>query len=173
MKENNDILDALKKRKKPEVPNGFFENFSDSLISNLSEKTEVEDLSKSDKVNVPEGFFENFSSNLMEKIEAEEKKPTRIISLRFISYAAAIAATLLIMFTILPNDENSVANNEIETETVDEFSDEDYLAFIDEDEMIDFIVENEDIEIEESTDEEEEDVFYLLEEDLEDIYLEL
>ena len=175
MKENNNILDSLKKRNKPEVPQGFFENFSENLAANLSEQSGLEDVTKANKSEVPEGFFENFSSDLMNKIEAQEKKPSKIISFRFIGYAVAIAASLLILFTVLPKDEVSLSDNtsDVKVETVDEFTDEDYLAFIDEDEMIDFIIENEDIEIDESSDEEAEDVFYLLEEDLEELYLEL
>ena len=51
-------------------------------------------------------------------------------------------------------------------------SDEAYLAFLDEDELIDFLVENDDIELDTEDSEDEEDLYFLVDGEIEDFYLE-
>ena len=173
MEENKDILNNLKKTKTPEVPEGFFENFSDDLLSKISDSdNDINKIKKTDKVSVPDGFFENFSDNLMEKINDSTPNKGRIITLKVMGFVSAVAACLLVMFTVMPNDEEK-ETAETAVENVQEImSDDELMAYMDEEEIIDFIIENEDIDLEDASTVEDEDVFYFLEEDIEEYYLE-
>jgi hypothetical protein len=191
MEEKFDIFDSLKKTEKPTVPEGFFTSFSDKLSAKIGDIANVDGINKSQKAEVPAGFFDNFSDQLMEKINEQETTTeapkTKTFSLRTFGIVAAVAACALLVFNLTPKDEapNVVVDNTVDTEvfeeTEDESIDEAYLAFLDEDEMIEFLIENDDIELgedEEVADTEineelytDDDLYYLLGEDIEDYYL--
>ena len=64
MAKEKNILDELKKSGKPEIPKGFFENFSDELMAKISEQEAgLDQLKKSAKAEVPDNFFENFKKD--------------------------------------------------------------------------------------------------------------
>ncbi|MCB9222647.1 MAG: hypothetical protein H6582_00610 [Crocinitomicaceae bacterium] len=172
MENNKDILDGLKKSQKPEVPHGYFENFSDELMAKIAEKESgLDQFNKVSKPTVPDQFFENFSAELMAKIDPVQEKPSRVIAIKIFGFVTAVAACLLVMFTLLPNDVNtSEAAETNATVTEETITTDELMAFVDEDHIVDFIIENEDINLEmESTDE---DVYYIIEEDIEDYYFE-
>ena len=124
-----------------------------------------------------------------EQETSKETPKTKIFSLRTFGIVAAVAACALLVFNLTPEDEvaqplaDNTDNTEVFEET-DESIDEAYLAFLDEDEMIEFLIENDDIELGQSEDEEvsdseidedlytDDDLYYLLGEDIEDYYLE-
>ena len=87
------ILNDLNKRGKPEVPNDFFDSFTDKLMSKIKEDSFLESLPKHKKPTVPDGFFENFSDKLLDDIKPV--KNTKIITLkRMIAFTAAAAAII-------------------------------------------------------------------------------
>lgn len=175
MENKKNILDELNKREKPSVPNGFFENFSDELMAKIAEQESgLGDLKKTAKPEVPAGFFEGFTPDIP-KSGGAPTRSTRVYILRAAGFASAIAACLLVMFYLMPNDgnESDLSYTSDTTISEDNVSDEELLAYVDGDDILDFIVNNEDIEIDdETTTQEDEDVFYYLEEDIEDLYLE-
>lgn len=150
------ILSQLKKSKKPEVPEGFF----DSIMAGIDEQTTkesvsetgvLEELKLTSKPVLPTGYFEDFENRLMDKIENEGKRG-RVIPMRIITTVISIAAVFAIIFTVVdfndnPNDSEAMAGieNELKEEAYD-----DYIAYMDEDELIDYIIEN-DIETEDTT----------------------
>ena len=191
MEEKFDIFDSLKKTEKPAVPEGFFASFNEKLASKIEDESEVAGINKTQKTTVPAGFFENFSDNLMDKINDQEQSiepvKTKVFSLKTFGIVAAIAACALLVFNLMPSesDNNLTADttNEVEDVTLeseDEAIDEAYLAFLDEDEMITFLIENEDIELDDEQDDseidldyyDEDELYYLLDGDIEDYYLE-
>jgi hypothetical protein len=139
MKEDKDILNNLKRTETPSVPNGFFDSFSDQLMTKIEGSTFLENLPKENKPEVPDGFFESFSDNLIKAIKPVKK--TKIISLRNILAVASVAAVLtFVVFTTNQNQQVII----VET-VVEELADEDYdmyLAYLDESTIVDFIVEN-------------------------------
>ena len=72
MDDKKNILDELKKRQKPSVPEGFFESFSDGLMKRIEEDNVLDDVHSTTKPEVPEGFFDSFAANLMAKINEEK-----------------------------------------------------------------------------------------------------
>ena len=154
MEEKFDIFDSLKKTEKPTVPEGFFEKFSNNLPSMIEDDTDIQGLNKSEKNAVPTGFFDNFSDQLMDKINEQEnhspdENNSGIFTLRRLAIVVAVAACFAMIINVLPDDSDRELTSEIAFDDINgnEQVDELYLAFLDEDEMIDFLIENEDIEL--------------------------
>lgn len=164
MEENKNILDDLKKRQKPEVPKGFFDNFYDELMAKIAEEESgLVDFQKTTKPDVPAEFFSNFAQDITSQTGKEEpvkpaKQASRIINLKIVGVITAAAACLLVMFFLVPpKDTDNVAQTNVQEpiEEVVNISDEDLLAYVDEDDIIDYILE-EDIQVMESDTKEEE-----------------
>ncbi len=209
MEEHFDIFSKLIKRRKPDLPENFFENFQRNLVSNLSNENDLDHLAlqKNKAAEVPADFFKNFHSNLQAEIESESvfsdlklkktNKPTvpanfenefidslmkkirqknpkgRILKITFWSTAAAVAAGLTLLFTLNtePTNKQPVGLTEINSEFTDEESLDTYVAYLDEDELVDYIIEN-DIDMGQA-ESESDDVYDYDSGDIEDIYLDL
>lgn len=209
MEEHFDIFSKLIKRRKPDLPEHFFENFQHSLSSKISDQNESDQLvfEKSKTPEVPVNFFRDFHANLQAEIESEAafldlklkkaNKPAvpanyenefkesllkkihpknsrgRILKITFWSTAAAVAAGLTLLFTL--NTEPTINQTETLTETNSELTDEEsldtYVAYLDEEELVDYIIEN-DIDMGQA-ESESDDVYDYVSGDIEDIYLDL
>lgn len=169
MKEEKDILNNLKRTEKPSVPAGFFDSFSDKLMSKIEEDSFLEILPRQNKPTVPEDFFESFSDKLIKEIKPEIKvtKKSKIIPLRiFLAVASVAAVFTFIVLTTKQNEEQILVETVVE-ELADEDYD-DYLAYLDESTIVDFIVEN-DLNIEEESDIDE-SIYSEIESELDDYY---
>lgn len=174
MSEEDNILNKLLKAKKPDVPKGFFENFSDDLSAKISEdEAGLHKFKKSSKPEVPSGFFDAFEQKMVTNTSNQPASKSTIIRLKVIGFASAIAASLLIMFYFLPVDEQTQTSDIEPINAAKTISEEDLLAFVDGDDILDFVLENEDINIESDIQsDEDEDIFYFLEDNIEDLYFE-
>ena len=209
MENEKNILSDWRRRKRPSIPNGFFDQFVDDLMQRIEDESSVlGQLRKSEKPEVPENFFESILSSLdvdndefsIETLKKNKKpalpinyfsdsenqileiikgkkqdsnKRGRIIPLRLIATIGSIAAAIAIIFTIINFSEDT--NSDIAVVEVESSEDtyDAYLAYLDEDEIVDFIIEN-DIEIEDSTNTVQyEDYSDFSEEDIEDFYLDI
>ena len=143
MKEDKDILNNLKRTEKPSVPDGFFDSFSENLMSKINEDSFLENLPKHNKPEVPSGFFESFSDNLIKEIDTEIKpvKRTKIIPLRIMLAVASIAAVFAIVVLTANQNEEPLITETVVEELADEDYD-DYLVYLDESSIVDFIVDN-------------------------------
>lgn len=200
MEHHYEILSKLIKRKRPEVPQEFFgefyasiepdilpeadlgktdkpdvpENFFTNFHANLKAEIEAEALisldgfEKSQKPKVPVDYFDNFSDDILVEVKRQNRRG-RVIKISFWSTIAAAAAVLLLIINLNPEPERieqPVAN---ETEVSTEM-DENYVAYFNEYDLIDHILEN-DIQVEgEETDEV---VYDYVEGEIEDVYLDL
>ncbi|MBD3638774.1 MAG: hypothetical protein HUJ25_15580 [Crocinitomicaceae bacterium] len=199
MKEKKNILDHLKKRQKPDVPKDFFENFSDDLMAKIEEEESgLKNFQKTTKPDVPAEFFENFAQNITQKVSnSEETNKPRVIRLKVIGFVTAVAACLLVFFLIKPDNTTPTADNtqdQNNTENAEPISDEVLMAFVDENDIVDFILEEEidlsenqvEVNLDENTEDknasggtnsdldelDQDDIYQYLEEDLDNIYLE-
>jgi len=171
VEEENDISSKFKKTKKPTVPSGFFENFYEYVQTEIDSDNAFSDLKivKRKQPGLPENFTKNFEADLIKKIAPKSSNSGRIIRLVFLSAAASIAAVLAILFYVNQHEQASeISKTEVGTTQDDEVIDS-YIAYLDEDEMIDYIVEN-NITI---GDAESDDIYDYVESDIEDIYLDL
>lgn len=207
MSNANSILDSLKRREKPVVPSGFFDDFFDSLMTEIdAESGLLGQLSKRKKPILPAGYFEQKTDFMEELNEAPllsalvlAEKPTlaetffdqfpdqlqeqlttldaskitrnRIIPLWLTTGISAIAATLAIFFIVRGLnsgiDEPIAVSEPLEEETFDA-----YLSYLDEDEIIDYLLES-DIDITTNNSDVDEQTYEdYSTEDIEDYYLE-
>lgn len=166
MKEDKNILNNLKRTKKSSVPNGFFDSFADDLFSEIEGEYLLESLPKNTKPKVPQGFFDDFSTEITAKVQP--KKQTKIIQIKMFISVASVAAVLAIMVLTNPTKNTTqIADGPIENPTEDDNFDE-YLAYLDESTLVDYIIEN-DINIEGETTINE-SVYSELENELDDYY---
>lgn len=169
MKKEKEILNNLKRTERPSVPEGFFGSFSDKLMTKIDNDSFLETLPKHNKPKVPKDFFESFSDKLIKEIESKNKvvKKTKIISMRLMFAAASVAA--IFAFFVLTTKQNTqpILVETVNEELLDEDFD-DYLAYLDESTIIDFIIEN-DLNIEEELDIDE-SIYDEIESELDDYY---
>lgn len=90
------------------VPEGYFETFEEQLFSKISE----EKFPKTNGFKVPQNYFENIEESVLIAVNNSEKT-TKVISLfpkKYFGYAAAIAACMVIGFSLFVNttDEQSL-----------------------------------------------------------------
>lgn len=101
-------------------PENYFEDFEDRLFNKLSE----DKLPKESGFKVPEGYFDQLDQSLILNAKNSEKK-TKVIPLlswKTLSYAVAIAACAIIIFSIVPS------NNSIQSiDTINVTSIENYI----------------------------------------------
>lgn len=178
MNKDQDISDWLKKSPKPEIPEGFFENFQANLMDKIEAQDDdtegLEFLKKSAKPAIPEGFFEGITEKVLEENNTnEDEQVIKISTWRWIGAVASIAAILTILFYVIPNgneNEEFAETDEIieespeEKRTLNDDEIDTYLTYLDEDEIIDYIIEHEievDVNASEEIEESEEDEYYL------------
>ncbi|WP_310994130.1 hypothetical protein [Aequorivita marina] len=80
------------------VPEDYFKDFEEQLFSKVLE----EKLPKINGFSVPKGYFEAYEERILDAVTVSEK-PTKTISLfpkKYFSYAAAIAACMIIGLSI-------------------------------------------------------------------------
>jgi hypothetical protein len=181
VEKDKNILNQLKKNNRPNVPEEFFDHFSDDLMSKIeSEKSILDSIKKTDKPKVPNLFFDNFANNL----PIENKKKGKIISLKTVTVISTIAASLLVLFVLNWNSKNeqSIASNDnvIHLDSSKDISysqiedDEAYLAYLSEDDIVEYIIENKvDIDDDFDLSQEENEMFDELDSELDDYIYEL
>lgn len=104
------------------VPEGYFESFEEQLFSKISE----EKFPKSNGFKVPNGYFEKLEVQVFNTLENSEK-PKKVISLfpkKYLGYAAAIAASVVIGFSLFNNDQGSQNIDILQWSAIDSYINE-------------------------------------------------
>ncbi|MFT5820231.1 MAG: hypothetical protein ACI8ZM_001470 [Crocinitomix sp.] len=180
------FLGQLKKTEKPAVPENFFANLTASIgIGEEEEAGPFDQLRKRVRPTLPANYFDQSTDRIMAAVKADVKndKKGRVINMRLVTIVCAVAAALLIIFTVInfsgEGDEDNRAaidkpdENDSNQELLEDENYDDYLAYLDEDEIIDYIIEY-DIEIEDTADMVDfDDYSEFSEEDIEDYYFDL
>ncbi|MDV7188050.1 hypothetical protein R3X25_12220 [Lutibacter sp. TH_r2] len=99
------------------TPKNYFESLENNVLSNLH----LEKLQPKNKLEVPDNYFDSIEDNVFEKLKIQQKQP-KVISLKQrltkILVPVAIAASLLLIFTLTTNSNNNsfeaIATTEIE-----------------------------------------------------------
>jgi cell division protein FtsL len=99
------------------VPQNYFEEFEDSLISEIKLKETCVDSG----FIVPTDYFNTVENDILNKVnESKKPKVIKLITWQKLSYATAVAASLLIMFSIIFNN-STVDINKIETASIETY----------------------------------------------------
>ena len=162
------------KRTQSAVPADFFAGFYDTLKAEIDAEKPLEDLGlvKRKKPLVPENFEQTFSANVLEQVQ---QKPSRgrLLKITFWSTAAAVAAGLALLLTIntnTPAPQNPMVVTQPAALPPDDESLEAFVAYLDEEAMVDYIIEN-NINVGES--ETADEVYDYVDSELEEIYMDL
>jgi len=140
MNEEKTILSQIKKAPLPTVPNGFFANFSDDLWNLILLENETDGFLDGLVLN----RFENVLNNEKEidykvtnysKVKTLGMRKKRSNTKRILLWTGAVAASLALFFT-WPASTNST--NELASE---ETSQDVLLAYLDEDDLVDYLVD--------------------------------
>ena len=146
MKTEQHILDQLKKAKKPEVPYGFFNDFSDLVLDLVS----LEDATEGWLENLDIKHFKNdLKSIKISDLEIDKSKRGQEIALpvtakrnnRVLLWLGSAIAACFILFFVSPFSE--AEPSEIATDTANE---ELLLAYLSEEDLINFMVDANDTE---------------------------
>ena len=100
------------------VPENYFNDFEDTLLSELKLK---ETVGKSG-FKVPTDYFESLDESVFNAVT--EKKQTKVINLfswKKAVYTTAIAASLILMFTVFYNKKDSLTLDTIETASIENY----------------------------------------------------
>ncbi len=104
------------------TPENYFEDFEAQLFSKIEEAN----LPKSAGFQVPQNYFENLEAEVLEAVKTSEKS-TKVVALfpkKYFGYAAAIAACLLIGFTIFNNKTDNETLDALQLAAIDNYIEE-------------------------------------------------
>jgi len=141
----------MKKNKKIagfKTPENYFENFEMQLFN----KIEGENLPKSAGFQVPENYFESLEQRVLNTVPASEK-PKKVISLlpkKYFGYAAAIAACVVLGFTIFNTNPSKSTLDTLQISAIDNYIEEgnlnldlyDLTSFIEDEDIIELDFKN-------------------------------
>lgn len=141
MKENKNITGF-------KTPENYFEDFEERLFSKISE----EGFPKSTGHTVPDGYFETMEERVSKAVINSEK-PTKIIPLfpkKYFGYAAAIAACLVIGFTVFNTKTDNSSLDSLQLAAIDNYIEEgnlnldlyDLTSYIDDEDITDLNFDN-------------------------------
>lgn len=170
--DSESAVPAFEKTAKPDVPADFFKTFHANLKAEIETEEVLADLNlvKRQKPEIPADFFADFKTELMSHIKPGPSRG-RILKISFWSAAAAVAATLTLLFTLNteePTPEIPVA--ETTAPAMDDESMDACVAYLDEESLVDYIIEN-DISVGEN--ETEDEIYDYVDSEIEDAYLDL
>lgn len=157
-------LDQLKKNKKPSLPQGYFDDFEPAVEKSGFELT---DLHKTKKPELPSAYFDALEDKLVNTPNSK-----KFSGIKWFSLVGAVAAALVIFFSVFKEDPSEITPATASAELSDEKINETLLTFLDEEDLIEFIIQN-DVAIVDSAEIDETEFLDYSTEDIEEYYLEL
>ncbi|MFK8044868.1 MAG: hypothetical protein AB8B72_05195 [Crocinitomicaceae bacterium] len=140
MKAENSILNQLKKAQLPAVPNGFFVNFSNDLWQLIELEDDTEGLLNELVLNRFENVLKNekeidFKESNLKIVKLVKKPEKRSNTKQVLLWVGAVAASLALFFAwpVGTNATNELASEETPQEVL--------LAYLDEDDLVDYLVD--------------------------------
>ena len=109
------------------APKGYFDEFEDRLFSKMSE----DQIPKNSGFKVPKGYFDGLEDKTMENYY-ELNKSKRVIPLfsrKTLVYAASIAASAVLIFSLMKTDNPITDVDAIEISTIENYIDEGLLGY--------------------------------------------
>lgn len=104
------------------VPEGYFETFEEQLFSKISE----EKFPKKNGFTVPQGYFENLEKRVFHTVNAAKnsKKVIPLFPKNYFGYAAAIAACLVLGFSLFTSTINEQNLDALQWSSIDSYIEE-------------------------------------------------
>ena len=100
------------------VPKDYFENFEDRLLSELK----LKETASHSGFKLPEDYFDSLDNKILDAVKkSNNTKVIPFLSIRKIAYATAVAASLILIYTIYFNNNESLTINNIETVSIENY----------------------------------------------------
>ncbi len=131
------------------TPNNYFESFEEHLSAKLSSDS----LPEKTGFKVPDDYFEQLEESIIQRVEALDEKPKArsLFTARYFTYAASIAASVVLIVSIMNSNSSPVGSiDDIEITSISEYIDDgnididtyDVVALLQEDEIVTMDTEN-------------------------------
>ncbi|QFZ53773.1 hypothetical protein FEZ18_02600 [Oceanihabitans sp. IOP_32] len=123
------------------TPNSYFESFDETFFTKLKHEEKLSDL-KSAGFKTPKAYFNTVDDNILNRINSE--KGTKVISLfswKNIALASSVAASLVLMFHVFFNSDQTLTLDSLETAAIEnylvevDFTSIDFAALLTEDDI--------------------------------------
>ncbi|WP_034043996.1 hypothetical protein [Wocania ichthyoenteri] len=103
------------------TPGKYFESFDEILLTKLKNKDELK-VSKSTGFKVPDDYFKTVDDKILSSLDnKEETKVISLFSWRKVAYASAVAASLILMFSITFNASEKLTFDSLETASIENY----------------------------------------------------
>lgn len=118
----------MKKEKNSfKTPEGYFDSFTDNLMSKLSVEETI--APKSEGFKVPDGYFDTLNTKIQAKLNVAEPKVVQLNPYKSYYFAAAsIAAVLLLYFGLNFNNTPSLTFDDVANSDIESYFDDNELG---------------------------------------------
>ncbi len=100
------------------VPKDYFESFEDNFLNELK----LKEITTDSGFKVPDNYFDSLEDKITSAVNQEKEiKVVKLVTWRKAAYAAAIAASLVLMFNIYFNQKTPVTIDTIETASIENY----------------------------------------------------
>ncbi|MBA6151265.1 hypothetical protein [Gelidibacter maritimus] len=127
------------------IPDSYFDSFEKRLMDKMAVQDEMATI-KDPGYTVPENYFEAFDTHLQARLSADgessaKSKIVPLISWRSAMVISGVAATLLLLFTLVLKSDDPLSINQVETASIEAYlnnenlNDYDIASYLDDDEL--------------------------------------
>lgn len=100
------------------VPKDYFESFEDAFLNEIK----LKEITTDSGFKVPDNYFDSLEDKITSAVNQEKEiKVIKLVTWRRAAYAAAIAASLVLMFNIYFNQKSPVTIDTIETASIENY----------------------------------------------------
>lgn len=100
------------------VPKDYFESFEDAFLNEIK----LKEITTDSGFQVPDNYFDSLEDKITSAVNQEKDiKVIKLVTWRKAAYAAAIAASLVLMFNIYFNQKSPVTIDTIETASIENY----------------------------------------------------
>ena len=100
------------------VPKDYFESFEDAFLNEIK----LKEITTDSGFQVPDNYFDSLEDKITSAVNQEKEiKVIKLVTWRRAAYAAAIAASLVLMFNIYFNQKSPVTIDTIETASIENY----------------------------------------------------
>ena len=102
------------------APDRYFEAFDDALLSRLNNTNQLKDIHASG-FDMPKNYLDTFDQSVLDKIQKKDSKVVRLLPWKKMAYATAVAASVLLMFSLIFKSSDELSFETIETATIEDY----------------------------------------------------
>lgn len=100
------------------IPENYFDSFEDNLLKRLEEKEPLASI-KTSGYTVPKDYFNTVETAIFNKLNTKEKPVISLKSRNTFYYFAGIAASFVLLFSLVFNNNKSITIDTLETSNIE------------------------------------------------------